>query len=255
MPSSIHRAAASGFERGAADYELGRPGYPHRAVDWLLDVLAVRGGTRVLDLAAGTGKLTRELARAGTNVTAVEPVRAMREALAAALPTVNVLDGTAEAIPLPERAVDAVTAAQAFHWFDGERALAEIHRVLRPGGRLALVWNKRENADPLQRRITEITEPYRGDTPGHASLRWKEAFDHTRLFTPLEERRLRWTHVTDADGLVARVTSISFIATLPEAERRSVVERARALVRPGEPVVLAYDTHLYWCERAATSAA
>jgi len=252
MASPIHRAAASGFERGVADYERGRPGYPREAVGWLLDALALGEGTRVLDLAAGTGKLTRELVGAGADVVAVEPVRAMREALAAALPSVRVLDGTAEAIPLADDSVDAVTVAQAFHWFDAERAFAELHRVLRPGGRLALVWNVRDQSDPLQLRITELVEPYRGDAPSHASLAWRDAFEQTDLFSPLEERRLAWTQVTDADGLVARVASISFVAALQEDALRQVAPRVRALAEPSGPIELAYETQVLWCERLAT---
>jgi ubiquinone/menaquinone biosynthesis C-methylase UbiE len=128
----VHQAAR-GFEQAADAYERARPTYPQAAVAWLCERLAVRRGRRVLDLAAGTGKLTRSLVAAGADVVAVEPIAAMRERLP---PEVEALDGTAEAIPLPGASVDAVTVAQAFHWFDAEPALAEIHRVLRPGGTL-----------------------------------------------------------------------------------------------------------------------
>jgi len=251
----IHDAAAVGFERGAAEYERGRPGYPADALEVLVRELGIERGTRVLDLAAGTGKLTRALVAHGADVIAVEPVRAMREALASALPGVRVLAGTAEQLPLAPAVVDAVTVAQAFHWFDGERALAEIHRVLRPGGRLGLVWNKRDQSDPLQARVSELIEPYRGRAPSHASLAWRDAFGRTELFGPLAEWHGSWVHVTDADGLGARVASISFIAALPADERAGVLARVRGLVGLAEPVRLAYRTHVYWCERLATSAA
>src|SRR5690606_25154234 len=132
----IPDAAAEGFGRGAEAYESARPSYPPDAVGEIATVCDVGPGRRVLDLAAGTGKLTRLLVPTGAEVVAVEPVAEMRAVLSAVLPGVEALDGTAEAIPLPDASVDAVTVAQAFHWFDPPVALAEIARVLRPGGTL-----------------------------------------------------------------------------------------------------------------------
>src|SRR4051812_40459047 len=132
----MNETAAIGFALSAQAYEEGRPGYPPAA----LEPLKLGAGMTVLDLAAGTGKLTRALAASEATVIAVEPVAEMR----AALPeSVTALDGTAETIPLEAGSVDLVTVAQAFHWFDGPAALAEIHRVLVPGGRLAVLWNRR----------------------------------------------------------------------------------------------------------------
>jgi SAM-dependent methyltransferase len=253
--TTIHSAAAVGFERAAAEYERGRPGYSPAALAVLARALGIEGGSTVLDLAAGTGKLTREIVALGADVVAVEPVAAMREVLAASLPAVRVLPGLAERIPLPEHAVDAVAVAQAFHWFDGGRALVEIHRVLRSGGRLGLVWNKRDESDPLQAQITELIEPFRAGAPGHASLAWRAAFERTPLFGPLSQWHGDSVHVTDVAGLVDRVASVSFVAALPPDERKEVLARVRTLVPPDEPVRLAYRTHIYWCERRSTSAA
>ncbi len=126
--------AAEGVGRAADAYERGRPAYPVPAVAWLAEALGVAPGTVVVDLGAGTGKLTRMLAAYGATLVAVEPVAAMRAKLAASMPGMRALEGTAESMPLPDGSADAVTVGQAFHWFDGERALAEIHRVLRPHG-------------------------------------------------------------------------------------------------------------------------
>ena len=239
--SRIHDAAAVGFARGAEAYELGRPGYPAEA----LDPLRLSREVTVLDLAAGTGKLTRPLVASGARVIAVEPVAEMRAALPA---SVEALDGTAEAIPLDDGSVDLVTVAQAFHWFDGDAALVEIHRVLRPGGRLALVWNRRVEGAPLNLALDAIVEPHRHGTPTHRGEAWRAAFDRTTLFGPLDGHVCANEQMLDADGLEARVASISFIASLPAGEREDVLERVRELAADG-PVVMPYRTEVLVCER------
>ena len=175
----VHRAAATGFARSVEAYERGRPDYPPEALAHLQRELDLRGGRTVVDLAAGSGKLTRQLASLECEVIAVEPVDEMRAAIGEGI---RALDGTAEVIPLPDASADAVTVAQAFHWFDGPRALAEIARVLRPGGALALVWNRRPvESSPLHAAISDIIAPYRGDAPAHASGEWREAFADSEL--------------------------------------------------------------------------
>ena len=245
--SRIHAAAAVGFARGAEAYELGRPGYPAEA----LEPLRLSPGLTVLDLAAGTGKLTRPLAASGARVIAVEPVAEMR----AALPdSVRALEGTAEAIPVEDGSVDLVTVAQAFHWFDGDAALAEIHRVLRPGARLAVVWNRRVEDAPVNLAIDELVDPYREDTPTHRGEAWRAAFERTSLFGPLEEHVFVNEQVLDEDGLAARICSISFIACLPDLERVRVLVRARELTAGGT-VTVPYRTEVLVCERLGTSGA
>jgi SAM-dependent methyltransferase len=251
----IHESAARGFARAPDEYERGRPSYTEEAITWLAEALGLRRGTRVLDLAAGTGKLTRALVATGAGLVAVEPVDEMRAKIDGALPAVEVLRGTAEAIPLSDASVDAVTVGQAFHWFRADEALAEIHRVIRPGGRLGLVWNGRDDSTPWVAALTEIVEPYRGNAPAYRREAWREAFERTTLFGPLEHRRFRLEHELDREGIVARVTSVSFIAALPDDERKRIAERVRELlasdpaVRGRERVVLPYRTDVFWCER------
>jgi SAM-dependent methyltransferase len=236
------------FGTVAREYESARPDYPDVAVSWLARELAIGSGRDVLDLGAGTGKLTRQIAALGPNVVAVEPDDQMRVELARALPGAEALPGTAEAIPLPDSSVDAITCAQAFHWFDADRALQEMWRVLRPGGGVGLIWNVRDEADTFQARLTEIV--------GESDRDWDlEAFftdavargglfgDVSRMSCPHEQLLLR-------AQLAARVASMSAVATLDEPERARVYGRVQELaVSVAEPIRLAYVTDAYVLRR------
>jgi SAM-dependent methyltransferase len=233
---SIHPAAATGFARAAGAYERGRPGYPDDAVDWLAGYL----DGPVVDLAAGTGLLSRALAARGFEVVAVEPVAQMRALVGEGI---KVLDGTAEAIGLGEASAGAVTVAQAFHWFDGPRALPEIARVLRPGGVLALVFNRRRMEDAIHRRIDELLAPDRGDTPAHATGEWHAAIDDSALVEPVATRTFANAQLLDAGGLVDRFGSVSFVAASPPQRRDELHAALRALA-PGGSVTLRYRTEV-----------
>ncbi len=161
----IPAAAAEGFQQAAADYERSRPSYPADALACIVGRAAMQPGTRVLDLAAGTGKLTRLLAPTGADVVAVEPVEAMRAQLVEQVPGVEVLDGTAESIPLESGSVHAVTVAQAFHWFDAPASLAEMRRVLVDDGTLVLVWNTRDRRRRLGARVRRAPGRRRSRAP------------------------------------------------------------------------------------------
>jgi ubiquinone/menaquinone biosynthesis C-methylase UbiE len=230
--------------------------YPFQAVRRLVKELRIKPESTVLDLAAGTGKLTRLLAQLGSEVVAVEPVDEMRERLVQTLPAVTALEGTAEDIPLDDESMDAVTVGQAFHWFDGDAALAEIHRVLRPGSRLGLIWNVKDESVDWVHQLAEIIEAYRGNAPRVASGAWKDAFERTELFSPIERARFSFVHETDTATVVARVTSISFIAAMAPRVREQVVEQVRELLAThpdtrGQGIFpLRYRTGVYWCDRA-----
>jgi SAM-dependent methyltransferase len=237
--------ATRGF--AAADvYERGRPGYPEAAVDHIVERLGLRPGMTVLDLAAGTGKLTRSLVPTGATVVAVEPLPEMRIELERLVPGVTVLEGTAERIPLEDGGVDAITVGSAFHWFDADPALEEMHRVLAPGGGVALVWNARDEREPLQQALSAILDPLRGGTPDRRTRDWRAVLADAGLFDRAERRLFTNEQLLDEDGLVARVVSVSFVGALPDAERREVEARVRALARDApRPLKLSYMTEVY----------
>jgi len=232
--SELH-PATHGFELSADAYERGRPGYPAAAVDWLVERLGIGPGRSVLDLAAGTGKLTRLLVPTGAEVIAVEPIAEMRAKIAGA----RVLDGRAEAIPLADASVDAVTVAQAFHWFRADDALREIHRVLRPGGGLALVSNVRDESNPLHAAVSELLAPLERDVPRGRRRDWADVIGATETASFPHEQ------LVDEDGFVERFTSVSFVASAPAGARAGIEADLRALARTeGIPIRLPYVTEL-----------
>jgi SAM-dependent methyltransferase len=251
----IHDAAARGFEAAVEPYRRGRPGYPDDAVAYLIRELGIGPGRTVVELGAGTEKLTERLVPTGARIVAVEPVAAMRAALAAACPTVEVLDGTAEAIPVGDATADAVAAAQSFHWFDGDLALREIHRVLRPDGRLGLIWNVRDEASDWAERLTAIFDRLSGDGPRYRDKRWRDAFARTSLFGPLHHQVAYHVHVVSRAEFLDRVLSGSYVASAPEADRRRVVDEVTELLERDpelagrERIPIPYRTDVYWTAR------
>ena len=258
----IPAAAADGFGAGAQAYEAARPSYPSEAVACIVGRAGIGPATTVLDLAAGTGKLTRLLVPTGADVVAVEPVVAMRDVLRDACgDAVEVLDGTAEAIPLGDASVDAVTVAQAFHWFRPAEALAEMARVLRPGGTLVLVWNTRDRSLDWVRRFGDLLVD--GDDAERPYDSYHDV-DYPTLvteaapvaFEPMHTWSMPWVQPCDADLLVARAASVSVVAALGEDDRAVVLDRVRDLAAThpdlaGRDVFgFPYTTRVFWCRRA-----
>ncbi|TDU32623.1 methyltransferase family protein [Panacagrimonas perspica] len=230
MPG-IHDSAEQGYALGAATYQQGRPDYPAAIVDWLRSSLGLIAGRTVCDLGAGTGKFLPFLAATGADIIAVEPVREMREKLQAAHPGAVALEGSAEAIPLGDASVDAVICAQAFHWFANATALGEIHRVLRPGGRLGLVWNVRDESLDWVAALSKIIDRHQGDAPRFVSGAWRRPFGTTTMFSPLREQRFAYRHVGPPHRVIVdRSLSVSFIAALPPSERSRVERQVGALI-------------------------
>lgn len=247
----IDDLAARGFQAGAAAYELARPGYPDEALEILRDDVGITAGHRVLDLAAGTGKLTRRLVELGADVVAVEPVPAMRAQLESVVPDIEVLEGTAEEIPLPDASVDVVTVAQAFHWFDAPAALGEIARVLRPHGRLTLLWNERDEAAPWVAEMSRHIRWHERTVSRYQHVDWAAVIAAGQRFTSLEERVVAWSQPMTRELLADRVRSISYIATMPVPERERLVTEVVELVRRlPEPFALPYLCRVQWARLA-----
>jgi len=249
---SVHEVASSGFGAEADAYERSRPSYPPDAVAWIVDALDISPGRVVADVAAGTGKFTRLLAPTGAWLVAVEPVEGMR----ARLPRMPTTAAAAEALPFADHSLDAITVAQAFHWFDAAVALEQFHRVLRPGGRVALVWNARDRSVPWVDRVWSIMDRVEKRAPWRAHDEWREAaFVDTPFFGPLHEATFRHEQVLSPADVVERVRSVSHVAVLPPAQQDALLDEVRALLRDDpatagrDEVALPYRVDAFWTER------
>jgi SAM-dependent methyltransferase len=220
--SDPRRERSLSFGSEAAAYERGRPSYPPEAVDWLLAPTDSFRARVVLDLGAGTGKLTTRLVERGLSVTAVDPIAEMLDMLRGALPDTPALLGSAEQIPLPDNAVDAVLVAQAWHWFDPERATAEIIRVLRPGGRLGVLWNTRDERSGWVRDFGRIV--------GLEHDRDSATVDLPTEFTDVATHQIQWTNYITRDALIDYVASRSYCITSPAEVRTRTLENVRELL-------------------------
>ncbi|RNL81296.1 class I SAM-dependent methyltransferase [Nocardioides marmorisolisilvae] len=230
---------ARSFAKVADAYDRARPGYPAEAAEWLVG----SGRSRVLELGAGTGLLTERLVAAGHDVLATDPLPEMLAHLRRRLPDVPAAVGTAESIPAPSRSMDVVVSAESFHWFDHERALAEISRVLRPGGVLALVWNFRDESIPWVRKLGRIINPELDPPDLVDPLRTSEIFGF------VESREFAFYQSLGRPELLDLVRSRSYIAAMEDPEREDVLGRVGALYddygRGPDGMQLRYLTRCY----------
>jgi SAM-dependent methyltransferase len=222
---------ANSFGPAAETYERGRPSYPSVALDWLLpsgspevpqvpQAPQAPWAPRVIDLGAGTGKLTRQIAARGLPVTAVDPSAGMLAELRRAVPGVTTVQGTAEALPLPPASADVVLVAQAWHWVDTSRAVPAIARVLSPGGRLGLLWNVRDESADWVRRLGEII----------GSEERERSTSIGSPFGPSETARFHWIEQIGPERLIDMVASRSRIILLPADEKAAVLSEVRRLM-------------------------
>ena len=253
----VHRVADSGFDREAVTYERARPSYPPECVDWLAEHLGIGPGRRVLDLAAGTGKLTRRLEPLGSDLVAAEPVAGMQAILRATSPGLPVLGCTAEQLPFAGASFDAITVAQAFHWFDAAAALGEAARVLRPQGRLGLVWNARDRSRPHVDALWSIMDRVEKQAPWRVHEEWREsAFTDTPFFGPMHEATFHHEQVLTVDEVVDRFRSVSHVAVLAPDARAAVLDEVRDTLATHPDtagraeIPIPYRVDAYWCRRA-----
>lgn len=252
---AIHHAAELGYQRAAADYERVRPSYPTRSLAVLADALDLKPGKLVAEVGAGTGKFTRLLALTGARVIALEPVAAMRATLAELLPQVQVVDGLAEATGLADGSVDAVVAAQAWHWFDPAAALAEAERITHRRGRLGLVWNTLDETVPWVAEYSKIYRQWRTDAvPGHRDGTWRRFFDEVPGWTPLYAEHVANPYVTDREGVLGQALTSSVISTLDSESRAQVRRELEAVLdrhaqSRGDRIEIPYVTDIYWTAR------
>lgn len=247
---SVEEVVACGFGSASEAYERGRPSYPTEAVALLVDQLGIGPGSLVVDLAAGTGKLTRLLVPSRATLVAVEPVGAMRDLLVGLVPEASVVAGAAEALPLADGSVDAVVVAQAFHWFRIEEALAELSRVLRTGGGLALLWNDRDESLPWVAELSALVRWDERPAPSYDGVDWPAVVAGAGTFEPLARAGFVLDQQLDAATLVDRVLSTSYVAAAPAGEQERVAEGVRRLVARFPPrFVLPYRTTVFWCRR------
>lgn len=256
MPE-IHQAAATGYTKGASTYQHGRPDYPDQVGTWLTDTLKLDANKSVLDLGAGTGKFLPLLQATGATVLALEPVDNMRARIEKNFNNVTPLASNAEAIPLADASMDCILCAQAFHWFANKAALAEIHRVLKPGGSLGLIWNVRDETCNWVAALTKIMTPYEGDVPRYHTGQWRALFPAPG-FSPLRETQFTNHHTgTPEQVIIDRVLSVSFIARLSKAEHQNIIEKIHALIATtpeltGKDIVsFPYTTVAFSCTKQA----
>ncbi len=251
----VHDVAARGFGREAQTYERSRPTYPAEAISWLVEQLRIGPEARVCDLAAGTGKLTRLLTPTGATLIAVDPIEAMWRVLHAALPEVALVAATAEALPFAAATFDAITVAQGFHWFDADVAALELQRVLRPGGRLGLLWNAPDRSIDWVDQLWSIMDRLERETPGRDHDPRVVGLDAPSSFGSLHAATFHHAQSLTPEGVVERFRGVSRLAALSAEEQAPRLDAIRTILvthpqTAGQATVeIPYRVDAYWAQR------
>ncbi|KAI8379679.1 S-adenosyl-L-methionine-dependent methyltransferase [Radiomyces spectabilis] len=261
MLRRAHQVAATGFQLQAGSYAKARPSYPPAALERIKQILPAK--KKALDLAAGTGKMTKLLDQAGYEVTAVEPVENMRQKLAKDLPHINTLEGTSWRIPVSPESQDAVMMAQAFHWFDDIETLREVHRVLKPNGLVFMIWNKESRErSPMIAQLRDYYEVHEGNTPQYRKGTWKNVFELPeagKLFNlPMNHAFYTNDLYLAREDIWPRIHSLSFVAVLPQDKKDQLRQQIEAVL--DDPnfghakdeqgrFFFPHDTNMYWFQK------
>jgi len=253
---AVHEVAEEGFGKEAETYERVRPSYPGDAVAWLAGNLEIGPGRTVLDVAAGTGKFTRLLVPFGATLFAAEPVDGMRQSFVTAVPRVPIVAAVAESLPVASGSIDAITVAQAFHWFEADRAFAELRRALRRGGRVGVIWNARDRSSDWVNEVWSIMDRVEKRAPWRDHENWRDSAIGARVgFGPIHRATFRQEQPITPQGVVERIASVSHVAVLESAARERVLDEVRGVLanhpdtRGQGDLTIPYRVDAFWCER------
>jgi SAM-dependent methyltransferase len=253
---AVHEVAEEGFGKEAETYERVRPSYPGDAVAWLAGNLEIGPGRTVLDVAAGTGKFTRLLVPFGATLFAAEPVDGMRQSFVTAVPRVPIVAAVAESLPVASGSIDAITVAQAFHWFEADRAFAELRRALRRGGRVGVIWNARDRSSDWVNEVWSIMDRVEKRAPWRDHENWRDSALGARVgFGPIHRATFRQEQPITPQGVVERIASVSHVAVLESAARERVLDEVRGVLanhpdtRGQGDRTIPYRVDAFWCER------
>eukprot|EP00834_Sanchytrium_tribonematis_P001817 NODE_47_length_32105_cov_1.240892.p16 type:complete len:249 gc:universal NODE_47_length_32105_cov_1.240892:5197-5943(+) len=246
---SIQQTAAQGFNHQVDAYDRGRPDYPADAILHLIHELNITNDMKLVDLAAGTGKFTKILSQhTNASITAIEPIENMRFKFQSHL-SIPILNGTAESIPLPNESIDVVFIAQAFHWFDANKALPEIHRILKPNGKLALIWNKMDLSCHWLFNVQEMINKHNPGVLQYANTPWQSYFEASILFSTLNYKMLSIQHPATLQTVLDRATSISFISNLSNDEQETLKDEISNYLTKIDFQFIPYHTDVFWCSK------
>jgi len=221
--------AKKGFEKQVDVYEKARPSYPSAAIDFIFKTLNLTTNSEVIDLGSGTGKLTRQLEKYNLKLTAVEPVKEMREKFSKVSPNILVVDGTSTKIPMLDKSLDVVFCAQSFHWFSNEESLKEIYRVLKPSGALVLIWNQVDKNLEWATKMRLLTYKHLNGAPQYNYGKWRNVFNETNYFGKLNEANFKnydenENIFVDKQYIWERMLSASYVSILEKYEQEKLKE-------------------------------
>lgn len=250
----IHPTAQHGFAniQHAKNYQQSRPDYPIEITAWLQQHLNINHQSKLLDLASGTGKFTARLIPISTDITAVEPVEAMRAIFTQQHPQLEVMHGLSHQIHLPDHQFDAIFCAQAFHWFSNIETLQEINRLLKPQGDFILIWNDRDNSQAWVNALSEHLKPFENDAPRFYTQQWQQVFSQQNLFQAVTTQQFNYVHCgTVQQVVIDRLLSSSFVKTWPSAVQQQLAGDLEKIVKQHtelsatDQVAFPYVTHIY----------